>query len=145
VCVCAAELYGACPSSGLLAASRHSFIARRDALFQPLGRVCFSWWLLHDNLPVFRKGLVVRRYVHEQGIQELEFPPRSPDLNPTENIFGAMRKAVDQHHATTVPALIAAWRTEWERLPHTLHSALVCSMRERCMAVKAAGGGATHY
>jgi DDE superfamily endonuclease len=124
--------------------------ALRDALM-PTARRYFDvahaqrWWLLHDNLPVYRKGLVVRRWVFGQGIQELTIPPRSPDLDPIENLFAHMRMAVDKHFPTTVAALEAAWRAEWDKLPHTLHSALALSMRERCAEVIARDGGATHY
>jgi hypothetical protein len=124
--------------------------ALREALM-PTARRYFDvahaqrWWLLHDNLPLYRKGLVVRRWVFGKGIQELVIPPRSPDLNPIENSFAHMRRAVDKHFPTTAAEVEAAWRAEWAKLPHTLHSALALSMRERCAAVIAAGGGATCY
>src|SRR5438045_2226481 len=44
------------------------------------------WWLLHDNSPQFKSG-VVQRWVHGRGIQMIDFPACSPDVNIIENLW----------------------------------------------------------
>ena len=39
-----------------------------------------EWWLVHDNSPPFKSN-VVRTWLHNNGIQLLDWPPTSPDLN----------------------------------------------------------------
>ena len=49
-----------------------------DDLFEPGG-----WWLLHDNDKKFKSKLVTD-WLFNNGVQVLDFPPYSPDLNPIE-------------------------------------------------------------
>ena len=41
-----------------------------------------SWWFLQDNDPK-HKSRVVQRLLFTHGVQCIDFPPYSPDLNPS--------------------------------------------------------------
>lgn len=45
------------------------------------------WWFQHDNAPAHTAG-VTRAWLHNAGVDCIDFPPHSPDLNPSENLWG---------------------------------------------------------
>ena len=101
-------------------------------------------WLLWDN-PGIHKEESVRRVLHNHSITTLEFPPYSPDLNPTENLFSDLARRVEQHFPTTIDELEDALHEEWP-LTNTIYlQQLAKSMRHRIKAVLDNHGGATKY
>ena len=68
----------------------------------PSARLHFSsdppeqWYLLHDNDKKFHSK-EVKAALHGLGITSLDFPPYSPDLNPIENLWNTVQRAVEQH------------------------------------------------
>jgi hypothetical protein len=48
-----------------------------------------NWQIMQDNCPAHR-AKTVTQYLHENGVEFLEWPPYSPDLNPIENIWNWM-------------------------------------------------------
>ena len=51
--------------------------------------------LLQDNCKIMNAASVVEN-LEEQGIIRFKIPPRSPDINCIENVFHAMRKAIQR-------------------------------------------------
>jgi transposase len=49
------------------------------------------WWFLQDNDPK-HKSVLVRTWLFNHGIQCIDFPPYSPDLNPIENLWADLVK-----------------------------------------------------
>ena len=110
-----------------------------DDLFEPGG-----WWLLHDNDKKFKSKLVTD-WLFNNGMQVLNFPPYSPDLNPIENLWKTLARAIEDHACDTVLGLQDAVAEEWDNIdPQHLRN-LVASMPERCAAVIAAEGWHTKY
>ena len=103
-----------------------------------------QWYLLHDNDKKFSSRLVTEQ-LHTLGVSKLDFPPYSPDLNPIENLWATMARAVEQHQCETMEQLQDAIAAEWDKLDKELMRKLARSMRKRCKAVVKAGGWYTKY
>lgn len=102
------------------------------------------WWFLHDNDKKFRSRLV-QDFIHNAGVSLIDFPPYSPDLNPIENLWAVMERAVEKHAAETVDALQDVVADEWKKIDADLLRKLVHSMPARIEAVIAAEGNHTGY
>jgi len=50
-----------------------------------------EWWFLQDNDPK-HKSTLVRTWLFNHGIQCIEFPPYSPDLNPIEHLWADLAR-----------------------------------------------------
>ena len=61
----------------------------------------------------------------------MEWPPQSPDLNPIENLWTDVKKAV----LTWSPTLWKFVKGSWKRIPISRCQDLVDSMPRRCAAV----------
>ncbi|GFX62029.1 hypothetical protein TNCV_3741971 [Trichonephila clavipes] len=68
------------------------------------------------------RTLAVQDCLDSEGIQRLVWPARSPDLNPTENVWDALgRQAAGRNYPpTNKNTLIRALTEEWDKLPQQL-------------------------
>ncbi|CDF35927.1 unnamed protein product [Chondrus crispus] len=81
------------------------------------------------------------------NINVMSWPARSPDLNPIENVWGVLARAVYAgcRQYNTVDDLKTAVPEEWSKLDRKYLYGLVKSMHKRCLDVIEAGGGNTSY
>jgi hypothetical protein len=103
-----------------------------------------QWWLLHDRSPQFRSG-VVKRWLHNNGINCIEWPSYSPDLNPVENSWPRVHALMDKLQPQTDEAVKEAFLKCWDDLPLDLWTTFAQSMPDRLQAVIDANGDATKY
>ena len=103
-----------------------------------------QWYFLQDNDPSHTSGLA-KSWFHRNGVTVLDFPPWSPDLNPIENVWPVLQRAVDQHNASDEAELEAAIQAEWEALSPDFLAKLAHSMPKRLAEVIAHNGHKTHY
>jgi transposase len=103
-----------------------------------------QWWLLHDNDKKFTSGRV-KEFLHSKGVSLIDFPPYSPDLNPMENLWATLQRAVEKHQCETEDELQDCIADEWENLDQQALLTLADSMPARCQAVIAARGWHTKY
>ena len=93
------------------------------------------------------RARVVEDYCAQNGIQGMEQPARSPDLNPIEHVWSDMSRALNtmdnppQNLAQLRVALTQIWRDIGVRRLEQL----VESMPRRLTAVRIARGGPTRY
>jgi hypothetical protein len=102
------------------------------------------WWFLQDNDPKHKSNLV-KNWIHNKGVQCLDFPPYSPDLNPIENLWHNLKQRVESHNAQNIDDLQQHIQTEWDATDAYLLANLSNSMRDRCKAVVKAKGHLTDY
>ncbi|GFT41557.1 DDE_3 domain-containing protein [Trichonephila clavipes] len=84
---------------------------------------------------------------NSEGIQRLVRPARSPDLNPTENVWDALGRQVAgrNYPPTNKNTLIRALTEEWDKLPQQLLDNVVQSMVRRVECCITLHGGHIPY
>lgn len=105
-----------------------------------------SFIFMDDNARCHRANLV-EEYLQGEDIHRMEWPARSPDLNPIEHAWDALGRRITarQPPPRTIPELRTALREEWERIPADLLNALITSMPHRCEACVSVRGDHTPY
>ena len=102
--------------------------------------------LMDDNARAHR-ARITNRYLEQAAIVRLDWPARSPDLNPIEHAWDMLQKAISsrQVQPATVRELREALIEEWAQLPQHKLRRLIGSMRRRCQAEINAQGHHTRY
>ena len=88
----------------------------------------------HDNATP-HKAITIRNWLNEQLFRTVDWPPYSPDLNPIENVWGMMKRAISLNPPTTLAELENFIFNYWNRLDANLANRLVDSMNRRCTKV----------
>jgi hypothetical protein len=112
--------------------------------FFPQGEVGEQWYFQQDNDPSHTSSRA-RQWFHCNGVTVLDFPPWSPDLNPIENVWSQLVRAVDTHNARDEAELEAAIQKEWESIDADYLTTLVHSMPKRLQMVIDNNGYKIHY
>jgi transposase len=103
-----------------------------------------DWWFQQDNAPQHTAN-ISRRWFHNHGVNLLDFPPYSPDLNPIENLWGILKARIEKRLARTTDEIERVLKEEWEALDKELLTSLAHSMPARCAAVVANHGHKAPY
>jgi len=103
-----------------------------------------TWWFQQDNAPQHTSRLA-HRWFHNHGVNLIDFPPYSPDLNPIENLWGILKARVESRLARTTNEVERVLKEEWEALDKQLLTSLAHSMPTRCAAVVANHGHKAPY
>jgi transposase len=104
-------------------------------------------WFMDDNARV-HKSAETRNFKDELGIQMLEWPSQSPDINPIKNLWKIWKDHIQKTDPfpTNHEELITAAQTAWEGLKTTtIGQALADSIKKRINVVKASKGRPTKY
>uniref|UniRef100_A0A8C7R8B5 Transposase Tc1-like domain-containing protein n=1 Tax=Oncorhynchus mykiss TaxID=8022 RepID=A0A8C7R8B5_ONCMY len=135
----------------VLAKGSLTAIRYRDEILRPLvrpyaGAVGPGFLLMQDNARPHVAG-VCQQFLQEEGKDAMDWPARSPDLNPIEHIWDIMSRSIHQRHVApqTVQELADALVQVWEEIPQKTICHLIRSMPRRCTEVIQARGGHTHY
>lgn len=103
-----------------------------------------QWWFQQDNDPKHSSRLV-QSWLDKAGVDRIEWPPYSPDLNPIENLWADLKKRVEKYNATKEDELEEAVKTEWTATDTETCAKLVDSMPDRLSRVLEYQGGPTGY
>jgi transposase len=102
------------------------------------------WWFQQDNDPK-HTSKPVKKWIAMKGIDCLEWPPYSPDLNPIENLWAKLKKRVETENATNKKELTEAVIKQWSKIEDSFCSKLVASIPHRLDCVVRNAGAMTGY
>ena len=91
------------------------------------GAVGPNFLFMGDNARPHRAQLV-QDYLETEDIQRMEWPARSPDLNPIEHVWDALGRHNASHQTRTRDELKLALVEEWNLLPCSLMDSLILGM-----------------
>ena len=106
-----------------------------------------------DNAPI-HNAQYTKNWIKSHGIWTIKWPPYSPDLNPIEHLWWALKRLMHKLHpelATIgdskedLERLQAALKEAWWKLPKSLIRRLIESLPRRLYAVRKAKGWQTKY
>ena len=108
------------------------------------GAVGENFILMDDNARAHR-ARITDQYLEQATIVRMEWPARSPDLNPIEHAWAMLQTAVSSHlvQPASVQELRQALLEEWDQIPQYKIRRLISSMR--CQSVIEARGHHTRY
>ena len=86
---------------------------------------------MDDNARAHR-ARVVTEFLEGQGIERMEWPARSPDLNPIEHVWDMMGRSLEQleAHPLGLQQLGVALEAAWDALDVRDINRLISSMRQ---------------
>jgi hypothetical protein len=87
-------------------------------------------------------------WLRKRNVEVLPWPALSPDLNPIENLWGTLSRAVydnGRKQYGTVQELRAAIESKWAAIELASLETLIESMPHRIYEVIRNGGGSTSY
>lgn len=99
-----------------------------------------------DNAAIHTAG-IVKQWFADKNFELLDWPARSPDLNPIENLWGSIARKVYKNgkQFNNVLELKEAIREAWTSIPRIELENLVRSMPKRLFEVTTNRVGSTHY
>ena len=102
--------------------------------------------LMHDNAPC-HTAKVVKTFLRENGIEFLDWPPYSPDLNPIENVWSWMKRKLETEYppAESEDELYDSAVKIWDELTPQLCAQFCGNYGKRLAAVIKANGMHTKY
>ena len=85
---------------------------------------------------------MVNKYLETEAIVRMDWPSRSPDLNPIKHAWDMLQLAISnrQRLPDIRGKLIKASHEEWQRIPQMSLRRLIRSMPRHCCAVIQAHG-----
>jgi len=110
-------------------------------------------FFLQDNAKI-HVAKVTKQWLESHGIWVAEHPPHSPDLNPIEHVWKAMKSILRKDHrylkdlkdnAASRRIFVVALRAAWWGVPQVIVDSLIDSMPKRYHAVRRNQGWYTKY
>ena len=98
-----------------------------------------------DNAPAHRSSLV-SEFRRRRDTRRVDWPARSPDLNPIEHVWDILKRRVSNRgKIESLQELQTIVIEEWMAIPQCLIDNLILSMPRRIRSVIESRGGPSHY
>ncbi|GFW87354.1 transposable element Tcb2 transposase [Trichonephila clavipes] len=100
----------------------------------------------HDNSPCHRT-VAAEQLLESEDIERMDWPARSPDLNPIEHVWDFLGRRLTARTLApvTIRELRLALQDEWAAMPQQLIDTLILSMGRRCETYLAVRGDHIPY
>ncbi|GFX62172.1 transposable element Tc3 transposase [Trichonephila clavipes] len=110
------------------------------------GAMGLQFLFMDDNAPCHRT-VAAEQLLESEDIERMDWPARSPDLNPIEHVWDVLgrRLAARTLPPVTVRELRLALQDEWAAMPQQLIDTLILSMVRRCETCLAVRGDYIPY
>ncbi|GFU02412.1 transposable element Tcb2 transposase [Trichonephila clavipes] len=110
------------------------------------GAMGLQFLFMDDNAPCHRT-VAAEQLLESEDIERMEWPARSPDLNPIEHVwdFLGRRLAASTLPPVTIREFRLALQDEWAAMPPQLIDTLILSMGRRCETCLAVRGDHIPY
>ncbi|GFW44642.1 transposable element Tcb2 transposase [Trichonephila clavipes] len=110
------------------------------------GAMGLQFFFMDDNAPCHRT-VAAEQLLESEDIERMDWPTRSPDLNPIEHVwdFLGRRLAACTLPPVTIWELRLALQDEWAAMPQQLIDTLILSMGRRCETCLAVRGDHIPY
>ena len=109
---------------------------------------------MQDNAPI-HSARKTKAWFEEMGIEVMEWPPYSPDLNPIENLWALLKKeayriypdlnSLEGKGDEAETKLFGILQEAWSNIREEVIEGLIGSMPRRCAAIVKAEGWHTKY
>ncbi|GFW43274.1 DDE_3 domain-containing protein [Trichonephila clavipes] len=105
------------------------------------GAMGLQFLFMDDNAPCHRT-VAAEQLLESEDIERMDWPARSPDLNPIEHVWDFLggRLAARTLPPVTIRELRLALQDEWVAMPQQLIDTLIFSMGRRCETCLAVRG-----
>ena len=105
-----------------------------------------NFMLVDDNATPHRHNLITQ-YLTREGITRMNWPSKSPDLNPIEHVWAFMkyrlaRRLTPQHTLADLRRMV---QEEWDNVTIEFVNRLIRSMNTRARQIVRYGGGHIDY
>lgn len=98
----------------------------------------------HDLAPS-HNSISTKSFLTEKGIQTLDWPGNSPDVNPIENLWAIIKNKLHNCEPMTCTEMWAKIQDIWYHIPVSICRSLIDSMPRRVSAVLRMNGYPTKY
>ena len=97
-----------------------------------------------DHAPI-HTSRSTRQWLRRHDVTLLEWPPKSPDANPIENLWHELKTAANRREARTAAELWNALQEAWQPIPAARVRNLAESVPRRLDAIRRVRGENTRY
>ncbi|GFT72962.1 transposable element Tc3 transposase [Trichonephila clavipes] len=110
------------------------------------GAMGLQFLFMDDNAPCHRT-VADEQLLESEDIERMDWPARSPDLNPVEHVWDFLGRRLAAHTLppVTIRELRLALQDEWAAMPQQLIDTLILSMGRRCETCLAVRGDHIPY
>ena len=116
-------------------------------LIPNVNRISGRGWIFQQDGASCHRSHSTMNWLREQNIDTIEWPPYSPDMNITENLWGIMARQVypDGKQYINVQELETACQLVWSQINQEYINMLFESMPRRVQELEMSRGGHTTY
>lgn len=133
-----------CRIEGKMTADIYLKILRDTMLPYAEEEMPIRWVYMHDNDPKHTAARV-KNWLQQQNIDVMPWPAQSPDINPIENLWIDVKKAVQEAKPSNVRQLWEVVKGAWSAITPERCQRLIESMPRRMEAILSNKGHTTKY